>query len=283
MVISPSRNDPCPCGSGKKFKHCHLGQKPISIATTVKWETPQVVTGATVEPDGRVTFHTPAGAKPAAAWYSIERERAKGSKVLQKIAIDPASPMFGDLETLGQFDFIFAIDTNSRRDPTKVSVAHVIQLRISASTVERCTLGCFQFHGVDEHQENLGWLLLQHHVLKSADYRSGARYAVITDSDLGKHAAYNARELPIYGNEFLAPGFTLHYASDEGRGIGNLLIRECDREAKMTLKEIAGGRFAEIGDECRAVAEPFSHLRVIFNTAIDPADGWFKLFTPTTH
>ena len=19
----PSRNDPCPCGSGKKFKHCH--------------------------------------------------------------------------------------------------------------------------------------------------------------------------------------------------------------------------------------------------------------------
>ena len=20
---NPSRNDPCPCGSGKKFKHCH--------------------------------------------------------------------------------------------------------------------------------------------------------------------------------------------------------------------------------------------------------------------
>ena len=23
-----SRNDPCPCGSGKKYKHCHLG-KPL--------------------------------------------------------------------------------------------------------------------------------------------------------------------------------------------------------------------------------------------------------------
>lgn len=23
------RNDACPCGSGKKFKHCHLG-KPVS-------------------------------------------------------------------------------------------------------------------------------------------------------------------------------------------------------------------------------------------------------------
>lgn len=22
------RNDPCPCGSGKKFKRCHLGQLP---------------------------------------------------------------------------------------------------------------------------------------------------------------------------------------------------------------------------------------------------------------
>ena len=20
---NPGRNDPCPCGSGKKFKHCH--------------------------------------------------------------------------------------------------------------------------------------------------------------------------------------------------------------------------------------------------------------------
>jgi len=23
----PGRNDPCPCGSGKKFKHCHLGRE----------------------------------------------------------------------------------------------------------------------------------------------------------------------------------------------------------------------------------------------------------------
>ena len=23
----PGRNDPCPCGSGKKFKHCHLGKE----------------------------------------------------------------------------------------------------------------------------------------------------------------------------------------------------------------------------------------------------------------
>jgi hypothetical protein len=28
---SISRNAPCPCGSGKKYKHCHLGQEPDNI------------------------------------------------------------------------------------------------------------------------------------------------------------------------------------------------------------------------------------------------------------
>ena len=26
------RNDPCPCGSGKKYKHCHLGQEEEGIS-----------------------------------------------------------------------------------------------------------------------------------------------------------------------------------------------------------------------------------------------------------
>lgn len=27
------RNDPCPCGSGKKFKKCHLNGEPPAMAT----------------------------------------------------------------------------------------------------------------------------------------------------------------------------------------------------------------------------------------------------------
>lgn len=30
--MSPNRNDPCPCGSGKKYKHCH--GKAASIPTS---------------------------------------------------------------------------------------------------------------------------------------------------------------------------------------------------------------------------------------------------------
>jgi hypothetical protein len=32
----PGRNDPCPCGSGKKYKHCCAGKEDrLSIATRV--------------------------------------------------------------------------------------------------------------------------------------------------------------------------------------------------------------------------------------------------------
>jgi hypothetical protein len=30
------RNDPCPCGSGKKFKHCHLGQEEELVASMLE-------------------------------------------------------------------------------------------------------------------------------------------------------------------------------------------------------------------------------------------------------
>lgn len=33
---APSRNAPCPCGSGKKYKHCHMGQ-PIGRPRLRRW------------------------------------------------------------------------------------------------------------------------------------------------------------------------------------------------------------------------------------------------------
>ena len=31
---TPGRNDPCPCGSEKKYKHCHLGKDVEEIQAT---------------------------------------------------------------------------------------------------------------------------------------------------------------------------------------------------------------------------------------------------------
>jgi uncharacterized protein YecA (UPF0149 family) len=31
-ISNPGRNDPCPCGSGRKFKRCCMGRKPTTFA-----------------------------------------------------------------------------------------------------------------------------------------------------------------------------------------------------------------------------------------------------------
>ncbi len=39
MGKAVSRNEPCPCGSGKKFKHCHLG-KPDPVQAKKRMVVP---------------------------------------------------------------------------------------------------------------------------------------------------------------------------------------------------------------------------------------------------
>ena len=40
-----NRNDPCPCGSGKKYKHCHLGKPTEERKEAVRrhWRVPIVL------------------------------------------------------------------------------------------------------------------------------------------------------------------------------------------------------------------------------------------------
>ena len=35
-MIKVGRNDPCPCGSGKKFKRCHLGHEDELLVDKMK-------------------------------------------------------------------------------------------------------------------------------------------------------------------------------------------------------------------------------------------------------
>ena len=35
-MVRIGRNDPCPCGSGKKYKHCCLGKLSIENATSLR-------------------------------------------------------------------------------------------------------------------------------------------------------------------------------------------------------------------------------------------------------
>jgi hypothetical protein len=282
-ISTPGRNERCTCGSGKKYKHCCFGRKPLSHVAGVEFETPQVLEGARIEPDGRITFiYANKEAKQRRPWIATYRERKKGEKTLVKVDTKPAELRFGEIHALQKYDFVFAIDTNSRRiGENLVSAAHVMQLRFkSENELEHSTLGAFVFANVSERQENLAWLLLCDEILRSPSYRHTNTYGIITDSDLGNHDEYNKRGKPIHADEFLPENFTILYASDEGNGIANQLIRQCDKKSAETLSEVESGTF-EINRFERIQNAPFTHLIRIFNTNTDfERSGWFQLLRP---
>ena len=46
-MVAISRNEPCPCGSGKKYKHCCLGKEPPPRISTVMDELRAAIAGKT--------------------------------------------------------------------------------------------------------------------------------------------------------------------------------------------------------------------------------------------
>ena len=42
IAPAPSRNDPCPCGSGKRYKHCHGGGTPPTVSAPAAAAPPEV-------------------------------------------------------------------------------------------------------------------------------------------------------------------------------------------------------------------------------------------------
>lgn len=282
-MTAPGRNQRCPCGSGKKFKHCCLGKKPLSYVAGVELEKPQILKNVQIEPDGRITFnYADKDAKQKRAWVSTHRERKKGENTLVKVDTNPDELRIGEIAALRQYDFVFAVDTNNRQiGDYLVSAAHVMQLRFTAENkVERSTLGTFVFSNVLEKQENLAWLLLRDEILRSPSHDLMNTYGIITDSDLGNHDEYNKRIKPIYAEEFLPENFTLIYASEEGNGVANLLIRQCDKNSTETLGEFELGA-RNINHFERSKDAPFTHLVRIFNSNPDfERSGWFKLLRP---
>jgi hypothetical protein len=105
-------------------------------------------------------------------------------------------------------------------------------------------VGAFEFHNCLGKPENLGWLVLQSQVVSSPDYSTDERYAIVTDSDLGNHTAFNDRSKPIFGESFLALNIDLIYASaDVTRGALNEMVKSCDRVASRLKEALAEAPF----------------------------------------
>lgn len=281
--MSNQRNQPCPCGSGKKFKRCCEGRKPVSTTLTIDCGVPTVVTGVRFGNGGRVEFlQGDRPILPQRAWVGTHRERAKGEKALLKLPVQPNEMRFGELNGLLQYDTLFGIDTNTRNIcGTTVSVSCVMQLRFRRCGMdlvsETAVLGAFELHNVNGPPENVGWSLLQGAVISSQDYRLGQRVAILTDSDLGNHAAYNDRTKPICHDSFLREEIKLIYAFDKGRGVANEVVRSCDREADLMLRSLDNGSI-DIATALEVIDGPCSHARAwINNNSKFLTERWFRL------
>ena len=74
------RNDPCPCGSGKKYKHCCIGSKVATINRT---------TGSKVATINRTTSKNEGPSISRLALMRFEQKLIDNPKQLEQIEVLP--------------------------------------------------------------------------------------------------------------------------------------------------------------------------------------------------
>lgn len=271
MAINPSPNDPCPCGSGKKYKNCHMKKKPRKLSISVHFEKPVTVLGVRDLPDGTIQhFDNGVHVKPEKVGYEIGYDRQKKKKVINKLDLDPNWIAVNPDASLRKFDLIYAIDTNTKAANGKViSVATVVLCKLDLATdgnitVQYGPLYSLEFWNIQDHPENVAWMKVIRFITQDQAYNTNQKIAIIVDSDLGNLPAYNTKSLPIYSDFYLPTNFELIYASAEvgtEEFLVNHLIALCENMAKSLLAKIL--RDEATGTHPKEVSnEPYTHFRI---------------------
>jgi hypothetical protein len=161
---------------------------------------------------------------------------------------------------------------------TSAFVACGLQKRTGAVLFQYVLTGGFVFQDCQGKPENFAWHLLQSLIIGSPDFGPGERYAIITDSDLGNHEAYNSRLSPFFGDVFLSEGIDLLYASAErGKSALNLVMSECDAAAAKIRDDFMNGQIPEAS--LRQVSSgPCSRIVVL----ADESKQWPRSWLPFT-
>jgi hypothetical protein len=237
------RNDPCPCGSGKKYKMCCMNKAPRHQCVYIGYKEPFV--GVTFH-DGKAMVHLPDGGRaPADACFSqAERTAASGkkkvlSRVLERAVFD--IPAFLSSE----YDSVCAIDTNTKLiDSQVVSIGFAVQCGSGMPVRQGMRFpfraqGLICFKGCPAGEaEKRGWLELINVIRAHPEYSDASRIGIVTDHDRDRHAQYNSRSLPILGESYLPDNFSLLYAGSDSAEPNplNALVRICDKSASHLLR-----------------------------------------------
>jgi hypothetical protein len=245
------RNNPCPCGSGKKFKKCCIGKKPRNQIIMVG--SPEPLRGFQydkkkmefmgITADGRLI-------KPEVTYSQTQYVGQSGKeKVIARIQ-DKVIPDQGDLMKYlsSSFDLIIAVDTNTKLVTSEIiSVTGVVHC-IAQTTSDSDTYHVdFPWHGAalfrncpnELPAEKFGWITVMQETNRDPQ-NIRKRFALVTDHDLDNHLLYNRREKPIFRDFYMPDNFVLMYGRGDGpnHNLLNYLIRLCDKESTELLKEI---------------------------------------------
>ena len=245
MGLGTERNKPCSCGSGRKFKFCCQGRKPVQHAITFDFGEPKEVKSVTINGMGQVRLNTSDGAKPVLVLHERLRARSKGPKTITRIPAHPMDVKIGNtLDALCKYKTMYFIDTNTQdAGGSKISAACImlcsVEMPDEGRYVVRYAPACaFEIHNCFEKPENFAISILQSMLQSGPGFQRSDRFAIVNDSDLGNHNSFNAGQLPIYGDIYLSSNIDLVYASaDTGNDILNIIMRKCD---KWATRAIAG-------------------------------------------
>lgn len=283
MGDGAKRNQPCACGSGKKFKKCCEGRKQVTHSVTVDFGEKTKLDAVRIGPGGQIQMMSNNKiVTPQRAWTGSHRERQKGEKSLLRVPISPEELTFGEVQALKKYNRVFCVDTNTKTiNNTKLSIGCIAECRfieyVHEPVFEYIILGAIEFHNGPEKAENFSWHLLISAVMSSPDYSENDSYGIISDSDLGEHGAYNLREAPNFLDNVLPNNFTLIYVHDKGQALSNKVLGLCDREAGKMLKKFLNESFS-LDDASEVVGGICTHFRGWMNSNDRiPTKGWFNL------
>ena len=289
MLINPNKNDPCPCGSGKKFKNCHMNTKPRKWSINVHFQNPITELGIRNLPDGTIQ-HLDNGipVEHAKVSYEIGYDRKNKKKVINKLDLDSSRiPVNPDI-SLQKFDLLYAIDTNTKFANGKtISVAAVVLCKLHLAkdgnlTVQYGPLFSMEFWNISDHPENVAWMKVIQFITQDQAYTPNQKIGIVVDSDLGNLPVYNTRSTPIYGDFYLPPNFELIYASadvGEKEFLVNHLIAQCEYMAKSLLRNLSLSGIPNTGLN-EVSNEPYTHSRLwrLSNLPIDDQNAFSMPF-----
>jgi hypothetical protein len=263
MADQPGRNQPCPCGSGKKFKKCCCGKARREFA--IEFATEEPPSGVTYNFDKNILeVHLENGTKVrppimfARTWYDRKSKKRKITS-----SVPNAAMLDIHMYLHKNFKELWVIDTNTGEiDGETFSVSTIVQCLTGRATIREDVSGTklgmdfrefgnfFSRGRSPDNAEKVGIAGLIRFITRDPNYSPLDRFAIVTDHDLDKHVQYNARKIPIYGDFYLPSNFELLFATADSPNDNLLtkLINICDRDAKRNFQQMRQTKIATIGN-----------------------------------